>query len=180
MFKNPIILTLIACHIFLISCNDRKVFKFNEKLIDRIANENLEIPSQYNSVILFCKCGDNEIALTYMQELRGVYKNRYNKMMFSQFVEDALNQKLDISYKDKIKCFSLDSKVKEKYEKNSFENFVNLYCDKFDGVFRIKKNIKESQFNSILYYLFLHNYLTIFNDYEGYYYSQKASDFSKE
>lgn len=180
MFKNPIVLILIASHLFLASCNDRKVFKFNEKLIDRIANENLEIPSQYNSVILFCKCGENKIALTHMQELRGIYKNRYNKMMFSQFVEDVLNQKLDISYKDKIKCFSLDSKVKEKYERNSFENFVNLYCDKLDGVYRIKKNIKESQFKSILYYLFVHNYLTVFNDYEGYYYSQKASNFIKE
>lgn len=179
MFKNSIILTFIACHLFLISCNDVKAFEFNEKLIYKISNENLEIPSQYNSVILFCKCGKKEIALTYVQELRGVYKNRYNKMMFSQFVKDALNQKLDISYKDKIKCFSLDSNVKEIYEKNSFENFVNLYCDKFEGKYRMKKNIKENQFNSVLYYLFLHNYLTVFNDYEGYYYVQKASDFSK-
>lgn len=171
MFKSYLILILIVCHLFFTSCNDKKSFKFNEKLIDKISNENLELPSSSNSIILFCRCKENRIALTYVQELRGVYKYKYNKMKFSEFLSDALNQKIDISYKNKIECFEVNANVKNIYENNNFEEFINLYCDKSNKKeYRVKKNISDNELKTVLYYFFINNYLATFDDYAGYYF----------
>lgn len=171
MFKSYLTFTLIVCNLFFISCNNRKAFEFNEKLINKISNENLELPSSSNSIILFCRCKEKKIALTYVQELRGIYKYKYNKMKFYEFLSDALNQKIDINYEDKIECFDININVKNIYESSNFKEYINLYCDKYDGeTYRLKKSISNDELKTVLYYFFMNNYLTTFDDYAGYYF----------
>jgi len=174
MKVNELVISLVFLFFFS-SCHQKKEFEFNRNIIEGIVSENVKVPSYYNSYLLFSKCNDIRIAIINIEDLRIIYKRKYLKMNFSEFLKNALDQKLDISYKDKIECLEINTEVKAIYEAKPFEYFLTYYCDKVDAKeSRIRNSIPKRQLKSVLYYFFINNYLTQLDDKIGYYYIRKT------
>lgn len=166
--------------LFYISCNKRNGYEFDKKLVEKIALEKTDLPSKFSSIPFFGKCSDNKVAEIYIQDLRALYRDKWQNLKYQEFLEQALNQKINIEYQGKIECFDLDKNVAEAYENDGFDNFLNSYTEnKSSGRLVLKSMIKENQINTVLYYLFLNNYLALYDDNIGKYYINKASTFSK-
>lgn len=175
MIRIFFILFFISC--IICSCNKKSSVPFDEKLILEIANESTEFPSKYNSLTFFGICEKNKVRVLSVNELRFIHKKKYNQMKYKDFLSQVFNQKLDINYVDKIKCFELDQEVTNKYNDSSnVEEFIGLYSKKNNQKNHILKNdIPEKKLITIMYYLFLNNYLVTFDDYIGIYFIEKTS-----
>ena len=56
------------------------------------------------------------------------------------------------------------------------KEFLNLYCTKKkENIFIIKNNMPDESKNTILYFLFINNYITNIDDYSGTYVIKKVS-----
>ena len=171
---------LICTSLFLIffACQKNKSIRFDENLINKISDENKELPSQFSSNIFFGKCSNNKIAEVYIQDLKAINKFKFPTLSYKDFLQKALNQKIAIDYEDKIKCFDLDTQIRLSYKSNDFNTFLNQYTEKVEGKkLLLKKSINEKQLNSVLYYFFLNNYLSSYDDYIDRYYIIKTSGF---
>ncbi|WP_306353667.1 hypothetical protein [Flavobacterium sp. '19STA2R22 D10 B1'] len=141
-----------------------------------MSEETFELPSQYNMIILFGKCKEGNVKLVYMNELRAIYKLRYSKMTYLDYLNEVLNQKLDISDEKETECFDLNKEITEKYNSHSLSDFINIYYDKpQEDTFRLKNGLSKEEQETIFYYLFKNNYLTVFDDYIGFYYVIKSN-----
>lgn len=159
------------------SCINTEKVDFDKKLISKMSNEDISsgLPSRYGSISLFAKCGDNKIALTSIKELRTIHSLKYNNIEFSDFLSKALNQKLNISYNDKIVCLNLDKHIDTYYKKNDFQKFLNSYTERINTNLILKSSLTEEEINTISYYLFINNYLVSHDDYIGKYYIRKTT-----
>lgn len=182
MNKQIIMRKLFLIFIFLIdlySCSKIENPDFDTKLISKMSNEDLSsgLPSKYSTIPLFAKCNDNKIALTSIEELRAIHSLKYNDMKFFDFLSKTLNQKLDISYRDKIICIDMDKDINDDYEKNDFGTFLNSYTEKINGNLILKSSLTKEKINTVSYYLFINNYVCIFDDYIGFSYIKKTDSF---
>jgi hypothetical protein len=170
MFETNLKILLIALLIICFSC-EKKPNEFNKKLIEKISKENSALPSRYNSIILFIKSKENKVAKTNVQELKGLHKFEYNKMKFSDFLSDALNQKISIDCQG-VNFFGLNKEVVHLYKNNDFNTFLSFYSEKVIGSNRLifKNKVEENQINTVFYFLFLNNYLVSFDDISGMYF----------
>jgi hypothetical protein len=176
--KNIIVFFLITCFA---SCNENKKSIFDEKVIEKIALENTEYPSAFSSTPFFGKCSSNQVCLVYVQDLRAIHALKYKQIDFLEFLKKSLNQEITIDYQDKIECFDLDKNVTLFYQGNDFNSFLNLYTKKTkSNRLALKKGIKSDQLETVIYYLFLNNYLTSYDDHLGKYYVDKTSLFYKK
>ncbi len=167
--------------LFFASCKDNKGSAFDEKVVEKIAQESTEYPSEFSSIPFFGKCSNNQIGLVYLQDLRAIHTLKYKQLNFLEFLNKSLNQEITIDYLDKIKCFDLDKSVTLLYESNDFYTFLNLYTVKTkSNRTALKKEIKTNQIETVIYYLFVNNYLTSYDDYIGKYYVDKTSLFYKK
>lgn len=147
-----------------ISCQVKDSNNFDENLVKAISIEKTDLPSKFSSIPLFCRCSNSEVAEVYINELRYLYKNESDNLDFERFLNQILNQKIKIKT-TKIKCFKLNTKVVNSYKKNEFKVFFNLYTEKLgSGRVVLKSKIKDEELNSVLYYLFLNNYLSSYDD----------------
>jgi len=149
------------------ACNDKSSNSFDLKLIEIIIKEKPEYPILISST-LFGKCNETGVVGFPTKELRFIYKAKYKNLEYAEFVKLALNQKLDLNYSGGVTCFSLDLEVKNFYNNNQFEIFLDKFCKKVNNTeYRLKYDINEKQINSILYFLFVNNYLNFYDDMSG-------------
>ncbi|HRB70956.1 MAG TPA: hypothetical protein PK776_03820 [Flavobacterium sp.] len=171
-----ILTTNLSCR----NSQSKKKFKFNTEIINRISNETTDLPSSFSSIFFFGKCTSGNVALLKVQDLKGLHKIKYPNLDFYTFLEKALNQEIVVDYKDKVKCFEFDKSISSIYEKNDFNTFLELTCEKISGdKYTLKENINNGQINTVLYYCFINNYLTVFDDYIGKFYIDKDVSYIK-
>ena len=153
------------------ACEKNKINTFDEKLIEKMAGQETKLPSVFSSIPFFGICSNNRVALVYVQDLRAIHTAKYKKIGYSEFLQKTLNQQISVEYQDKIECFDLDKDVTTDYESKDFENFLHSYTEKTSsGKLALKPSVPEDNINSILYYLFLNNYLASYDDYIGKFY----------
>lgn len=168
---------LFSLFVFIISCKKDKHVDFDETLINKIANEDFNLPSEYNMLTLFALCNDGNITEIDVQQLRVLHQTKYKNIKFSKFLTKVLNQRLKIESSDDFQCFKLDNKITELYKKNSLDVFIELFCDKSHSKgYVLKKNISSQQRMTIFYYCYINNYLFIFDDVIGSYYLHKTTE----
>jgi hypothetical protein len=170
------ILLVFSFLLFFLSCNKRQPKEFDKKIIELISEEDSKYPSVLSPVLFFGKCKDNKIAILHVQELKAIHKMKYNNLEFRFFLEQALNQKIDLNYNDKIPCFTINPDVAILYKKEHFDDFIKIFCDKIEThTIRLKSSIPDNQITSVLYFFFLNNYLSYFDDNIGRYYVKSTS-----
>lgn len=157
----------IMCILF-VSCNSQNEIKFNEEIIDCIINESSSLPSQFLNYTFFCKSSDNKILILGVYDLRRIHEDDYNQLTYREFLTKSLNQTLLIS-KSSPKAFNLNKEVQYDYSHNKFDDFINKYCEKYNDNSHTLKIKNYDYINSILYYCFINNYLSTFDDYSGVY-----------
>ena len=101
-------------------------------------------------------------------------------MSFKAFLTEALNQKINVSYKNKTACFDLDIQILLFYKNNTFDIFLKKYTEDNDNRLNLKIKRMNSQLDTISYYLFLNNYLVLYDDYIGEYYVEKIACMKEE
>lgn len=149
--------------------------KFDERFIKMVANEtDTGLPSQFSFISFYVKCNDNQIAIVNIEELKVLHSLKYKKLDYLTFLRKALNQEMNLEYKDKIQCFSVDREISTMYSNNNFETFLSLYTDKV-GQERVLKPSFENSANTIFYYCFLNNFVALHDDYTGRYYLKKTT-----
>jgi hypothetical protein len=141
--------------LFLLGCNKLYHEKFDEKLIQKISSENGDLPSKMFSISFYGKCTDDKIAEVHIQDLRSLHKFKWMDLSYKEFLDQALNQKINLEYQDKIECFDLDKEIAYHYKNTNFNTFLNLYTkNSSNNELTLKSTIKENQINSVSYYFF--------------------------
>lgn len=156
----------ITC--FLMSCSSQNEIKFNVDIIDCIINESSSLPSKFLNYTFFCKSSDNKILRLGVYDLQRIHEVSYNQMSYKFFLTKALSQNILIS-KSSFEAFDLDQEVQYDYVHNKFDDFINKYCEKYNDSSYTLKTKNYEYINSILYYCFINNYFSTFDDYSGVY-----------
>jgi len=108
-------------------------------------------------------------------DLLYIYKRGSFDLDYKSFLTKTLNQQLRLNNKDGY-VFVLDKDITFQYQTRKIADFFLLYFKQDNNDRYILNNdISENQRNTIFYYLFINNYLTVFDDYSGSYYAFSTS-----
>jgi len=172
----------ICAFVFFSFCNSKqKNPVFDEKMIKIISENpifsNMDNPPEYAFTTFFVQGDSGKILLLDPRELEEIYEEDYSSWNYKKYVRKALNQKLIIKAKNKIKAFELDKDVTDNYLNNDFTDFRAMYCSStiYDDKCWLRNGILEHQLYTILYYYFINNYLAWFDDDLGSYSMTKTS-----
>jgi hypothetical protein len=176
--KKFVILSIFVFHF--ISCNTKQSVSFDNCLIELISMEDPNFPSQFLEIHFYCQGENNEILLTNAQEFKFVYEESHYDMNYKTFLTKLLNQQIVIN-NDHGEAFSLDRDVTQEYQTKKFTAFLLSYF-KNDGEnhYVSVNKVTENERNTVFYYLFLNNYLTVFDDVIGCYYAFSTSKITKD
>ena len=156
-----------------ISCNKKENPPFNKTLIERISEESVNYPSYYSGIMFFCKSQDNKIVSLNVYELREIYSKEFRYLSYNFFLTKLLNQKIAIQYNNK-KEFNINEDIEKQYISMNTDDFLNFYCRKTSkDRYTLKLNIPKSERSTIFYFLFINNYLTVFDDIGGFFIIEK-------
>jgi hypothetical protein len=101
-------------------------------------------------------------------------------MDYKTFLSKALNQQIILSNKER-RVFTLDKDVTHVYKTKKFTDFMLSYFEIYgNDQYTLRKEISENERNTIFYYLFINNYLTVFDDYSGFYLAYPSSKLSNK
>ena len=177
MMKNSIIILL-----YLSSCITKHNVCFDSRVINivSISIEEPLLPPYFLGIPFFCKGENGKTILSDVQELLEIYNENSFDMDYETFLTKVLNQQMVLSDKileNKVSSgFYLDKEVVDEYKKNKFEDFLLIYFEAI-GINRYELNVKvdKNKMNTIFYFLFINNYLTVYDDYIGFYYALPTS-----
>jgi len=183
-----VIKSFIIILVFYSSCtlsNNKPVFDENMiKLISEnpIYSGNQNIPPNYVSTTFFVQGKHGKILLLDPRELEEIFINDYSSWKYDKFVRKALNQELIIKNENIGKPFELDKEVMSNYLKHDFLDFLKMYSEKIElnDRYMLKNDIQKQQLFSVLFYSFINNYLSVFDDYIGCYFVIKTSIYTKK
>jgi hypothetical protein len=171
---NNITILLLLFVFALSSCSKSKIH-ISDKIIREIASINDEnkdnsvsyIPEKATN-LLYLKLSSGKIICTNALELQSVYVDYYKEdyKTYYAFLTNALNQRININsnqvQKIDIIVFDLDKSILNKsndmIEKEYFEKNNKIYSF-------YPKKISLNQKQTILYKMFIENYLISFDDY---------------
>lgn len=145
----------------LLSCEERKKYTFSEKFIEAISDEPSNLPSQFPNVFLFCKCQNSEVIKLNVYELKAKYLREYKEgTNYKSFLRSVLNQELLVICDDSDNTFKVDSAVYQSYQESGLIKLIKLYCNKNgDDIFWLNDNLSIDQKNTVLYLLFINNFI---------------------
>ncbi len=171
-YNNCLILLLLICSL---SCNSSvQNVPFSKSLIKSIAEEQSNLPSRFSNLLFFCKCLDNEILSLSVYGLKEVYLNEFGYTSYYDFLTNLLNQKIAIKCRDQSQRFKMNENVRKRYKDVNLNEFLDFYCTKEgNNLFGLKNSTTNEQQNTVLYFLFINNYLISFDDYSGIYVVRK-------
>jgi hypothetical protein len=158
---------ILSAAITLFRCKNENIIHINDNLIISMAKEDQKYPSQYGGLILFAKCEDNKIAWLDVEYLREIYRQATFKSDFETFLRNVLNQKQKISFNNIKRKFEPDYNILDQYSKLGIKEIIGSYCRKLDDRYFLKNDITENKTYTVLYLLFLNNYMTTSDDYIG-------------
>lgn len=175
---NNISILLLLFVFVLYSCNKSNIH-ISDKMIKEIASINDE--NKDNSVsyipevatnLLYSKLTNGKIVCTNALELESVYIDYYkdNYKTYYDFLTETLNQRININpnqiQKMDIIVFELDKSVLNK----SNDMIKREYFERNGKIYSFySKKMSLDQKQTILYKMFIDNYLISFDDYDGKY-----------
>ncbi len=156
----------------LLSCTENNI---DPNIIRKIAQEDVKIPSQYSNVAFFCKGGNNTILFLDIYQLRELHKNEFSNIDYYDFLKSVLKQKIVIK-STQYNSFKIDKTVDSLYNKMDINKFRDFFCIKEgDTIYYLKRDVIDIERNTVLYYLFIHNYLIRLDDYTGAFVIRKSN-----
>jgi hypothetical protein len=156
--------------LLLVSCHHKQKTSFSKHTIEFIANESPNYPSKFSNTSFYGKSFDNKIITMNVYELKEIYSSSHSKISYSDFLTQLLGQRVIVSDTVGGKLFTLDKQIEEKYSAMDFSSFLKEFCETANNHrYYLKHEITENQRNSILYFLFINNYLNYFDDISGTY-----------
>jgi len=172
--KKKVTILIALC--YLLSCGKKQNFHFDDCLINLISKEDLNYPSLYSRYSFFCQGENDSILFLEVRELKELFDKNSLGMDYKTFLTKALNQQITFSNLNS-KAFCLDKNITYEYQTINLEKFIHLYFNSNNnGKYVLTKNISENQKKTIFYYLFINNYLSVFDDYAGFYYVFPTSE----
>ncbi|MGU3377165.1 hypothetical protein [Chryseobacterium sp. M5A1_1a] len=178
--KINIKIVLLFFVFILNSCSKSKIH-INDTLIKEISSIDksnkgdltLSYIPEKATLLLYLKLENNKMLCINALELQDIYSNYYknNYKTFYDFLYDALNQKINLKINQITKyetiIFSLDSKIIQV----SNHHVEKQYLKKVDEetFYFYPKDNALNQVQTILYKMYLDNYLISFDDYTGKY-----------
>ncbi len=161
------LLFMLCCSVFaLISCNKKQNTSIDNNLILLISND--VGPSLFMGIPFYCQGEGGKIIRIESRELRILYNEGTFNLDYLSFLRKVLNQQIKLQSNKRVYTFNIDKDVNEEYQSKNLADFMHLYCNSNGtGEYILKKGFTENQRNSIFYFLFINNYLSVFNDYSG-------------
>ena len=105
---------------------------------------------------------------------------RYNQLDYTEFISNLISNS-DFACDDIMQSFKINDTIRNSYDKNKFSAFLLKYSsDTINDKYIISKDLSFNSQLSVIYYLYLNNYYTDFDDYSGCYFSRKIDDFSDQ
>jgi len=174
------IVTVLIVLCYLLSCGKKQNIHFDDCLIKRISKEDLNYPSLYSRYSFFCQGEKDSILFLEVRELKELFDENSLGMDYETFLTKALNQQIIFSNVNRM-VFCLDRNITYKYQTINLEKFIHLYFNSNNNrKYVLTKNISENQKRTVSYYLFINNYLSVFDDYTGFYYVFPTSELTKD
>lgn len=188
-----IVLLLLVC--FLFSC-ERKEANFSKEIIEMLADRGDTVngsvrlpppPSSFSNIYLSIK--SNEIMLTNGDELFFFYKKYYSKEFksFKSFLNEVLNKGFVFDNKlikktKYLQTFKVNPKIEKEYSSLGFKNFLEKYSKSSSRKGKVelnKSNLKNDEYLTIAYFLYINRYDISQDCYIGKDYICKREDFFK-
>ena len=157
--------TLLFVLFYSCCSNSAENYLTKEDLI-RFISQN---PSIHPPVFLFCKIGENQYGLIDSYGLEKNFNNYNASMDYKHFVENVMNNKIQLSCDDMYDCFQLNDTITFFYENNDWEVFLNKYSHNWSNDIYAVNDMYVKDKLSIFYYMFINNYFTSFDDISGFY-----------
>lgn len=173
-------IVLLFLVLILNSCSKSKIH-INDTLIKEISsidksNKGDVTPSyipEKATYLLYLKLENNKMLCINALELQNIYSNYYknNYKTFYDFLQDALNQKINLKinqiYKYEAITFSLDGQIIQVSNHHVEKQYLKKINE--DTFYFYPKDSALNQVQTILYKMYLDNYLISFDDYTGKY-----------
>ncbi|MBP2619692.1 hypothetical protein [Chryseobacterium jejuense] len=163
-------LILVSCSKSSIQINDKFIQEIS-KINDNEASTISYIPDKATNLI-YIRLSDGKLASTNALELENVYQDHYknNFQSFYIFLKQVLNQKTSINSNDISKSDVIIFDIDKKIFNQSTSLIKEIYLEKDKEMYYLyPKNLSLNQKQTILYKMFIDNYLISFDDYEGKY-----------
>jgi len=178
MKKSKFIFVFCSIMFALISCNKKQNISIDDKFILLISKDSE--PSLFRGISFYCKGENNKIIKIESRDLRMLYNKGIFNMNYLSFLRKVLNQQIALHSKRGVYEFNIDENINKEYQSRKFSDFIHLYCKGIGtDEYVLKKGFTENQRNSIFYFLFINNYLSVFDDYSGSYNIFSTSKYSK-
>ena len=153
-------------------CNKSSHF-IGEEFTKKISiNQDTSLPSAFVKSNLYVKVSENSILETNVKFLSDIYNNHFKDQYkdFHDFLDSALNQNLiipiDISTQYEYRIFNIDNEIVKLSNKNIIMQYLKAEKGKY---YFYPRQLNSDKIQTILYKLFLDNYLISFDDYGGKY-----------
>ena len=173
VMKNTFVIHLLINVIFLVGCKSQTDLTVKYNLIKEISQEDQNFPSQFN-YIFFCKCQNNKVVRLNVYHLRELYKDSSSNTDFETYLRKVLNEKSKINCKNFNTTFELDPEIKGQYEKMGKDYLLKSFCKEYGkDIYYLNIDIPQYQRNTIMYFLFINNYMSSEDDYLGTYVIRK-------
>lgn len=153
-----------------LSCNKKHADLINVSFIEECIKSGSNKSSQIFDLILFYRCKDGKIVVSDIYKLRKIYLKIYNSLSYDNFLIKTLNQKINIECYENDTKFKINDKIEADYKSMGIDNFVKYYCvEMHDVYYQIKNGLSEEKYNTVLYILFINNYLIRVDNVSGMY-----------
>lgn len=178
MVKIKFVIVFCSIVFALISCNKKQNTSIDDKFILLISKDSE--PSLFGGISFYCKGENDKIIQIESKDLRVLYSKGTFNMDYLSFLRKVLNLEIVLHPKGLVYEFNIDVNINKEYQNRKFSDFIHLYCKGIGAdEYVLKKGFTENQRNSIFYFLFINNYLSVFDDYSGSYNVFSTSKYSK-
>ena len=164
---------LFSILLIILCCNKKSHF-INENFTKKISvNQEGGIPSRFVKYNLYVKVSKNSILETNVKFLSDIYSDHYKDKYktFYDFLDSALNQNIvipkDISRQYEYGIFNIDDTIVDLSSKQIIDKYLKV--EKDNKYYLYPKQMNANEIQTILYKLFLDNYLISYDDYGGKY-----------
>jgi hypothetical protein len=159
---------LFAIAFFLIGCKTKNSIHINNTFIKEISQENQNLQIEFD--IFFCKCQDNQIVRLTLNQIRNLFRTSTSNDNFRMYVTAILNQRLKIDCNSFDSTIELDPIIKDQYEKKGVDYLLKSFCiQSVNDRYFLNPKMSKNQLNTVLYYFFINNYISVEDDYLGNY-----------
>lgn len=169
--------------IFSFSCTQENK---NKNFINKLSSVQNGLPSLYFNYYLYFKMDNNEILETNINLIYEMYKSYYSQEYtdFNTYLKNLLNKKEIIKseyvndLKQKGDMLANLSNIDNSIEKMSIENIEKKYLnlEQQDTFVLQTGKVETTKAKTILYKMFINDYIITFSDYGGYYNIKRYHD----